>query len=123
MIAATFLCLAPIATDGDTLKCQNGRRVRIAGIEANERGGGCHLDRCPTMPARQAKATLQRLVYRKRLVCQPVGKSWSRIVARCVLSGNGLKTHKLDLSCAAIASGAAVRWDRFWARYRMGECR
>lgn len=28
-----------------------------------------------------------------------------------------------SLSCAVIAAGTAVRWDRYWRQYRIGECR
>lgn len=55
----------------------------------------------------------------------PVDKSWSRTVARCTYTefiGNPLKPHKVDLSCDVIASGAAVRWDSYWRRYRMPSC-
>lgn len=41
----------------------------------------------------------------------------SRIVSSRTLPNGRL------LSCAAIAAGAAVRWDRYWRQYRMGECR
>jgi endonuclease YncB( thermonuclease family) len=51
------------------------------------------------------------------LVCQPQGKSYSRVVAPCKLPDGRC------LSCAALASGAAVRWGSYWRRYRMGDCR
>lgn len=46
--------------------------------------------------------------------CQ-VGVNYRRVVARCSVRG-------VDLSCAAIAAGAAVRWEVFWTRYGMGRC-
>jgi endonuclease YncB( thermonuclease family) len=60
---------------------------------------------------------VSRLTLGKRIVCQPQGMSYSRIVARCTLPDGR------SLSCAVIAAGAAVRWDRYWRQYRMGECR
>jgi micrococcal nuclease len=38
MIAALFLCLAPVAVDGDTLRC-GGDLVRLIGIDAPEMPG------------------------------------------------------------------------------------
>ncbi|WP_419808353.1 hypothetical protein [Sphingomonas sp.] len=69
------------------------------------------------MPAQQARAVVSRLVLNQRLTCTPVDRSWNRIVARCSLP-DGRR-----LECAVIAAGAAVRWDRYWRRYGMGDCR
>lgn len=44
-------------------------------------------------------------------------QSYQRVVARCTLPDGR------SLSCATIAAGAAVRWDRYWRQYGMGECR
>ncbi len=115
MIAA-FLCMVVSVADGDTLKCQSGTRVRLAGIEANELTGGCHLPRCAPMSAQQARRTLTSMTIGRRLNCTPVDTSYRRIVARCSTGG-------VDLSCALIAAGAAVRWDSYWRRYRMAPCR
>ena len=52
----------------------------------------------------------------KRLMCQPVDRSYRRVVARCTLPDGR------SVSCALIAAGAAVRWDRYWVRYGMGGC-
>lgn len=54
-------------------------------------------------------------MVRKTLDCEATGKSYSRVVARCRLPDGR------SLSCAAIASCAAVHWDRYWRQYRMGE--
>ena len=110
-------CEVASVADADTLRCANGTRVRIAGIEANERKGGCHLPVCPPLPAARAKPIAERLVLRKTLKCQPVGTSYRRTVARCTLPDGR------SLSCALIASGAAVKWPSYWRRYNMGECR
>lgn len=116
MIPLAFICALPVAIDGDTLRCANGQAVRVAGIEANERRGGCHLPVCPAMPAREARATMQRLVAGKALSCRRVGVSWGRAVAVCALPDGR------DLRCAAIASGAAVEWPAYVVRYRLGRC-
>lgn len=60
---------------------------------------------------------IERLVLHVTMRCEPTGRSYRRVVARCTLPDGR------SLSCAAITSGAAVRWDRYWLRYRMGDCR
>jgi endonuclease YncB( thermonuclease family) len=111
--------------DGDgPLRCANGVKIRVAGIQAPdyESASPCHRPthaayRCDNRAAERSRVIVERLVLRKRLRCQPVGQSYSRVVARCTLPDGR------SLSCAAIAAGAAVRWDRYWRQYRMGECR
>ncbi len=115
MIAA-FLCMVVAVHDGDSLRCADRTRVRLAGIEANELTGGCHLPRCAPMPAQQARRTLASMTIGRRLTCTPVDTSYRRVVARCSVDG-------VDVSCALIAAGAAVRWDSYWRRYRMAPCR
>lgn len=39
-------CIVVYVTDGDTLRCTDGTRIRIAGIEAREKSGRCHIARC-----------------------------------------------------------------------------
>lgn len=98
-------------------------KVRVAGIQAPdfESAPPCRLHdldyQCDDAAARRSKQIVERLVLRKRLTCQPVDRSYKRVVARCTLPDGR------SLSCAAIAAGAARRWDSYWRRYRMGECR
>ena len=112
-----LLCLVAAVTDGDTLRCQTGERVRIAGIEANELRGGCHIARCPAMPGPEARRVVERLTLRRTLSCEPVGRSYSRIVARCSFADGR------DLRCAIVRAGAAVDWPAFVQRYGLGGCR
>lgn len=111
----TFLCLA-LAIDGDTLSCRNGPHVRIAGIEANELHGGCHLASCPAMPGPEARDTMAAMVDGKTLRCLPLGRSYRRIVASCRLPDGR------ELRCALLAPGAAVRWQAYERRYGLGAC-
>lgn len=60
---------------------------------------------------------MERLTLGKQLTCQPVGTSYKRMVARCTLPDGR------SLSCAAVAAGAATRWDRYWRQYGMEACR
>lgn len=123
----TFSCDVVRVHDGDgPLWCRSGEKVRIAGIQAPdfESAEPCRRPdarrtnyTCDDRAAARSQRIVSSLVMGKRLICQPMGKSYSRIVVRCTLPDGR------SLSCAAIAAGAAVRWDRYWRQYGMGECR
>ena len=122
-----FTCDVVRIHDGDgPLWCRSGEKVRVAGIQAPDFQSAEPCRRpvarraaytCDDRAAARSQRIVSSLVMSKRLTCQPMGKSYSRIVARCTLPDGR------SLSCAAIAAGAAVRWERFWRQYRMGECR
>jgi endonuclease YncB( thermonuclease family) len=95
-----FVCTVTRVHDGDGPLC----RKRRAGYVCSDRA------------ARASQRTVSALVLRRRLSCQALEPSYSRIVARCRLPDGR------DLSCAVIAAGAAMRWGRYWRRYGMGEC-
>lgn len=106
---AAFPCTVFRVHDGDgPLWCRQGPKIRVAGIQAP--------DFESATPCRASRRTVERLVLNKMLRCQPVDRSYSRVVARCTLPDGR------SLSCATIAAGAAVRWDRYWRRYKMGKC-
>ncbi|MBX9859023.1 MAG: thermonuclease family protein [Sphingomonas sp.] len=111
-----FLCFVAAVHDGDTLRCASGERVRIAGIEANELRGGCHLPRCAPLSGPAARAVATRLVLRRTLRCEALGRSYARVVARCSLEGR-------DIGCAFVAAGAAVEWPRYRRQLGLGPCR
>lgn len=110
MIAALFLCLAPVAVDGDTLRC-GGELVRLIGIDAPELPGHCRKGRvCTPGDGFAAKRAMAELVARGAVKCASVGRDhYGRTLARCDAGG-------VDLSCAMIASGQAV------ARYSRISC-
>lgn len=122
-----FVCEVVKVHDGDgPIWCRNGIKVRVAGIQAPDYASAAPCRRpaakrtayiCDSAAAKRSRATVERLVLRKRITCQPVDRSYKRLVARCTLPDGR------SLSCAAIAAGAAVRWSTYWRRYRMGECR
>lgn len=124
---APFTCVVIRVHDGDgPLWCRSGQKIRVAGIQAPDftsaepcrRTDGRRANyTCDDRAAERSQQIVSRLVLGKRLTCLPMGKSYQRVVARCTLPDG------LSLSCATIAAGAAVRWDRYWRRYRMGECR
>jgi len=123
----SFTCEVIKVHDGDgPLLCRSGEKIRVAGIQAPdfESAEPCRRPdarranyTCDDRAAERAQRIMSGLTIGKRLSCQPTGKSYSRIVARCTLPDGR------SLSCAAIAGGAAVRWDRYWRQYRMGECK
>lgn len=114
MLIAAFICLVASVTDGDTIRCTDGTRVRFAAINAREKDGTCRRGMvCPIMPPARAKAIVTRMVLHKRLTCEPMGKSWNRTVAACRFADDR------SVSCAIAATGAAA-WEPSYARrYRM----
>ena len=125
--AAAFQCDVIRVYDGDgPLWCQSGEKMRIAGIQAPdfESAEPCRRPdarrgnyACDDRAAARSQRIMSGLTLGKKLICNPVGTSYRRIVARCTLPDGR------SLSCAAIAGGAAIRWNRYWRRYGMGDCR
>lgn len=99
-----FTCPGAQAIDGDTLKCSDGRRIRLQGIDAPEMPGHCRTGRACTPGDPYASTdNLKRLIARGRLQCRQTDVDhYGRTVARCSASGT-------DLSCAQIAGGYAVQ--------------
>ena len=122
-----FVCEVVKVHDGDgPLWCRSGQKVRVAGIQAPdfESAEPCRRPAarratytCDDAAAQRSQQIVSRLTLNQRLICQPMATSYKRVVARCTLPDGR------SLSCATIAAGAAVRWDSYWRRYKMGECR
>ena len=119
-----FDCRVVRVHDGDgPLWCATGQKVRIAGVQAPdfESAEPCRVGKpsyvCSNERARRSQQIVERITLGRTMRCQPADRSWSRVVARCTLPDGR------SLSCAVIAAGAAVRWDSYWRRYRMNECR
>lgn len=115
----SFLCLAAVAVDGDTLRCSNirdaGGRVRIARIDAPERGQA---------GAKSATAALARMIEGRRVQCRAIDADprtagvqerdrFGRIVARC-------HAGERDLGTAMLAGGFAEPWPKPRARAPKG---
>jgi endonuclease YncB( thermonuclease family) len=121
-----IICNVIRVHDGDgPLWCRSGEKIRVAGIQAPdfESAEPCHRPAtrrraytCNDGDAARSQRIMSGLTLGKQLICQPVGTSYRRVVARCTLPDGR------SLSCAAIAAGAAVRWDRYWRQYHMGDC-
>jgi endonuclease YncB( thermonuclease family) len=115
---ARFLCPVTSVHDGDTLRCADGRRVRLAAIAAREIDGNrCQPGHpCPRASAQAARAALSRLASGRRLVCVRDGTSFNRTVGWCRLPDGR------DLSCAMVATGTVLRWPRHDPTGRLLRC-
>jgi endonuclease YncB( thermonuclease family) len=101
-MVALFLCLVASVTDGDTLRCDNGTRVRIAGIDAPEMPGHCARYRqCTPGDPYASRNSLIALTQNKTLRCNSVGKSYNRVLAHCYANGQ-------SIGCAQVRRGQAV---------------
>ncbi|HEY1605045.1 MAG TPA: thermonuclease family protein [Allosphingosinicella sp.] len=130
-----FPCTPSYVHDGDTFRCTDGTRIRVAGINAREiahegaetHDNGCNPGApCPQVDAVAAREKLVRLlgtpgaiddygnehVSGPPLSCDPNGMSYDRIAAFC-FTGSGT-----DISCAMVAGGAAATWPRYWKDHR-----
>lgn len=121
----TFTCTPTHVWDGDgPVWCEEGPRLRIAGIAAREMDGSCRSNQpCPQSSAIEARNALVKILGGARgraptghvlvrgptLICRSEGSAGrGRTAAWCRLP-NGA-----DLSCAMIRAGAVLRWDRYW---------
>ena len=114
----SFSCRVASVHDGDTLRCVDGVRVRLAGIDANELDNRCHTI-CAQLSADRARARLEALAHGQTLSCRPTGRSYRRIVAWCSIHVSG---RPVDLSCAQVETGAAIIWRRFDPTHRLDRC-
>ena len=100
-----IVCERPWVSDGDTLSCRNlSARVRLVGIDAPEMPGHCNPGRrCTPGNGAASKRVLIGLVRSGPVIVKPQGYDrYDRVLARVSVNG-------VDLSCAMVARGAAVR--------------
>lgn len=127
----SFTCTPVRVWDGDgPIWCEEGPRVRLSGIAAREIDGSCSKGHpCPDMDGKQARDVLVGLVGRPTgtssqghilvkgppLRCRSEGGAGgNRTAAWCTSPVHG------DLSCAMIARGAALKWDRYFKNHSCG---
>lgn len=119
-----FTCTAESIYDGDgPIHCREldaeGRhiRIRLSGIAAREMDGTCQPGHpCPAASAEAARDSLRRLAMGQQLTCRFVGRSYDRVVAWCS------RPDGIDLSCAQIRAGVALRWPRHDPEGRLSRC-
>lgn len=122
-----FDCTPTKVYDGDgPIWCAEGPRIRLAGIAASEMDGTCRSNQpCPDATAAAARDKLVELIGGK--VSANFGPTGHAVVGgptlSCTSTGSagGKRTgawcvspHVGDLSCAMVASGLVLRWDRYW---------
>ena len=120
-----FTCTPTAVWDGDgPIWCQEGPRVRLAGIAAREMDGSCSPGHpCAEAKAQEARDALVSLIGRRTgtgelghaivtgppLSCISEGTAGGeRTAAWCVSPIGG------DLSFAMVAKKMAAKWTRFW---------
>ena len=126
---STFTCTPTRVWDGDgPIWCSEGPKIRLAGIAAREIDGVCKPHHpCPPASGPAARDALVSLLGRRTGVA-PTGHVLLRAQPlRCLSdgSGNGDRTAAwcrtsggLDLSCAMVRNGYALRWPRYWRNHR-----
>lgn len=125
----TFTCTPTHVYDGDgPIWCAEGPHVRIAGIAAREMDGTCRDNQpCTAASAIEARdalvdlfggargtiATGHIVVRGPTMTCLSEGSAGgTRTAAWCTLPSGQ------DLSCAMVATGTVLRWDRYWRGHR-----
>lgn len=103
-----FACRVARITDGDSLRCADGTRVRLNAVAAREIDGTCSPGHpCPPASAEAATAELARLAGGQTLQCRQTGTSYNRKAAICVNEDG------VEINCAMVRSGTTLVWPRF----------
>ncbi|RVQ68754.1 thermonuclease family protein [Croceicoccus ponticola] len=103
-----FECRVSSITDGDTLRCWDGSRVRLNAVAARETNGTCSPGHpCPAATAEEATDKLRELAGGQTLQCRQTGTSFNRKAAICVNESG------VEINCAMVKSGTALIWPKF----------
>ncbi len=104
----TFSCRVVSVHDGDTLRCEDGTRVRLHAVAAREIDETCSTGHpCPTATAATARLELVKLAENRTLDCRRIGQSYNRVTAICD------NDEGVEVNCAMVRSGTTLVWDRF----------
>lgn len=128
-----FVCTPTRVWDGDgPVWCAEGPKVRLAGIAAREMDGTCRRRQpCPAVSAARARDTLVNLLGGRRGVAPDGHIVVAGVPLRCLSDGpaKGGRTAAwcrtsagVDLNCAMIKSGTALRWPYFDPGRRLERC-
>lgn len=129
-----FTCTPTRVWDGDgPIWCAEGPKIRLAGIAAREIDGTCRrYQPCPAAAATRARDTLVGLLGDRRGVAPDGHVLVAGAPLDCLSAGpaKGGRTAAwcrtpagVDLSCAMVASGTALRWRYFDPGRRLERCR
>lgn len=103
-----FSCDVARITDGDTLRCADGTKVRLNAVAARETDGTCSAGHpCPSASAEEATAKLADLARGHTLQCRQTGTSYGRKAAICVNEDG------IEINCAMVESGTALIWPEY----------
>ena len=127
----SFDCTPTRVWDGDgPIHCAEGPRIRLSGIAAREADGSCRPGHpCPASSAEAARDSLVALVGRRLAVAATGHTMVEGPTLRCTSEGSagGKRTAAWcvsptagDLSCAMVASGTVLKWDRYWRDHSCG---
>ena len=111
--AALFVCAAPQAVDGDTIRCRGVGLIRLVGIDSPELAGHCRAGRvCTPGDGPAAKRAMAALLRQGPVTCAPTGRDkYGRLLARCTV-------RQQDLSCTMVSLGyAVVRYSRLKCQF------
>ena len=108
IFASVFSCRVSSITDGDTLRCADGTRIRLHAVAARESDETCSPGHpCPSASAASATAKLSELASGQTLQCQKTGTSYKRVTAIC------RNEAQVEINCAMVRSGTTVIWPKF----------
>ncbi len=113
--SGTFTCTVTKVHDGDgPIWCAEGPKVRLTAIAARELDGTCTEGHpCPAASAQDAQQALWRLARGQKLRCEATGTSYRRVTVWC------WRQDGVELNCAMVRSGTALRWDKHDRQRRM----
>ena len=112
LLAAAFLCAAPAFHDGDNIRCNGGRAMRLAGIDAPEVAGSPKCERrrgrradCDYRAGARSRDHLRRIAAGRTVRCAQLAiDKYGRPLVNCSAAGIG------DLGEAQVRAGQARRW-------------
>ena len=121
----SFTCTPIAVWDGDgPIWCSEGPRIRLSGIAAREMDETCSVGHpCPAVSGLKARNELANLLGGPKGTLQTGHIKVSSPPLKCASKGNGVGSRTaafcqrqdgVDLSCAMVAGGWALRWDRYW---------
>lgn len=124
-----FTCTPTAVWDGDgPVWCAEGQRVRLSGIAAREIDETCSAGHpCPDASGIAARDQLVMLLGGPKGTLPTGHIKVSAPPLRCTSMGNGRgartaafcqRQDGVDLSCAMVASGTALIWQRYWGSHK-----
>lgn len=103
-----FECRVSSVTDGDTLRCSGGTRIRLHAVAAREKDETCRPGHpCPAASGASATARLTELAAGQTLRCEQTGETYGRVAAICRNEAD------VEINCAMVESGTTLIWPKY----------